>query len=69
MVMQILDVGSNNISGNLSVIENMPIATEFRFDGNALTGRVPSVSPIVQVWTMLPACPEICCIDSVFCIP
>lgn len=47
--MQLLDVGSNNITGNLSILENMPLATEFRFDGNALTGRVPSISPNVQV--------------------
>ena len=51
--MQLLDVGSNEISGNLSVIAEMPIATEFRFDGNMLTGQVPIISPNVQVGAAL----------------
>lgn len=49
MPVQILDLGSNLFSGNLSVIEGMPIATEFRFDGNALTGSMPRISPNTQV--------------------
>lgn len=46
---QVLDFGSNNFTGNLSVIEGMPLATEFRFDGNALTGSLPLISHNVQV--------------------
>lgn len=47
--MQILDVGSNQITGNLSVIESMPLGTEFRFDGNQMTGSIPQISSNVQV--------------------
>ena len=51
-----LDIGSNKFSGNISVIEGMSLATEFRFDDNILTGSMPKISPNVQVQPLTQLC-------------
>lgn len=52
-LLQVLDFGSNNFTGNLSVLEGMSLATEFRFDQNFLTGSMPLISHNVQVSLLL----------------
>ncbi|KAK9791857.1 hypothetical protein WJX73_005571 [Symbiochloris irregularis] len=46
----VLDFGNNNFTGNLSVLEGMALATEFRFDQNALTGSLPLINHNVQIF-------------------